>query len=42
MFYEEMGWDRTTGAPTSKAYQRVGLGSVAAELGRRNLLPDVT
>ena len=41
MFYEEMGWDRATGAPTSKAYQRVGLGNVAAELGRRNLLPDV-
>jgi aldehyde:ferredoxin oxidoreductase len=42
MFYEEMGWDRATGTPTSKGYQRVGLGNVAAELGRRNLLPDVT
>jgi aldehyde:ferredoxin oxidoreductase len=42
MFYEEMGWDRATGAPTAKGYQKVGLGNVAAELGRRNLLPDAT
>ena len=41
MFYKEMGWDSTTGAPTSDAYRRVGLGDVAAELGRRHLLPDV-
>ena len=42
MFYKEMGWDSITGAPTSDAYRRVGLGDVAAELGRRHLLPDVT
>ena len=40
MFYDEMGWDRTTGAPTSKTYQRVGLGDVDDDLGKRNLLPD--
>ena len=42
MFYGEMGWDRATGAPTSKTYQRLGLRDVAAELGRGHLLPDVT
>jgi aldehyde:ferredoxin oxidoreductase len=39
MFYEEMGWDRVTEAPTSEAYRKVGLGQVAEELGRPKLLP---
>ena len=25
MYYEEMGWDKKTGAPTSVTYQRLGL-----------------
>jgi aldehyde:ferredoxin oxidoreductase len=29
MYYEEMGWDKTTGAPTAQAYRKVGLGKVA-------------
>jgi len=41
MFYEEMGWDRATGAPTAKAYRKVDLGEVADELRRQKLLPDV-
>ncbi len=39
MFYDEMGWDRVTGAPTAQAYRKVGLDSIAAELGKRKLLP---
>ncbi|MDI3280821.1 MAG: aldehyde ferredoxin oxidoreductase [Bacillota bacterium] len=39
MYYEEMGWDKTTGAPTAEAYRRVGLGRVAEELGKKGLLP---
>lgn len=39
MYYEEMGWDKATGAPTAEAYRRVGLGKVAEELGKKGLLP---
>jgi aldehyde:ferredoxin oxidoreductase len=39
MFYDEMGWDRVTGAPTSQAYRKAGLDKVAEELGKRKLLP---
>jgi aldehyde:ferredoxin oxidoreductase len=39
MLYDEMGWDRVTGAPTLQAYRQVGLGTVAEELGKRKLLP---
>jgi aldehyde:ferredoxin oxidoreductase len=39
LFYDEMGWDRTTGAPTSQTYRKFGLDPVAAELGKRGLLP---
>jgi aldehyde:ferredoxin oxidoreductase len=39
MYYEEMGWDKATGAPTAQAYRKVGLGKVADELGRKGLLP---
>jgi len=39
MYYEEMGWDKKTGAPTSVTYQRLGLGKVADELNKKGLLP---
>ncbi|MCX8023084.1 MAG: aldehyde ferredoxin oxidoreductase [Syntrophorhabdaceae bacterium] len=39
MFYQEMGWDRTTGAPTYETYRKVGLEEVAKELKKRGLLP---
>jgi len=39
MFYELMDWDKTTGAPTEKAYRKVGLAEVAEELKRKGLLP---
>jgi len=39
MFYDEMGWDKITGAPTFQAYRKVGLDKVAEELGKRKLLP---
>ena len=39
MFYDEMGWDRVTGAPTPQAYRKLGLDKVAEELGKRKLLP---
>jgi len=39
LFYEEMGWDRATGAPTQAAYRKVGLAEVARELGEKGLLP---
>lgn len=39
MFYEVMGWDKATGAPTAEAYRRVGLKYVADELAKRKLLP---
>jgi aldehyde:ferredoxin oxidoreductase len=38
MFYDEMGWDRATGAPGSQAYRQIGLEKVAEELGRKKLL----
>jgi len=39
MFYEEMGWDARTGAPTRATLDRIGLKSVADELEALNLLP---
>jgi aldehyde:ferredoxin oxidoreductase len=39
VFYDEMGWDRVTGAPTLQAYRRVDLDKVAEELGKRKLIP---
>ncbi len=39
MFYDEMAWDKTTGAPTSATYRKFGLAGVADELGKRKLLP---
>jgi aldehyde:ferredoxin oxidoreductase len=39
LFYEAMGWDKATGAPTIEAYRRAGLDEVAGELSKRKLLP---
>jgi aldehyde:ferredoxin oxidoreductase len=38
-FYNEMGWDRATGAPTGRTYRKFGLDGVAAWLAERNLAP---
>jgi len=40
MFYEEMGWDKSTGAPTIQTYRKFGLHTEGEELGKRNLLPQ--
>ena len=38
MFYDELGWDRATGAPTEQTYRKLGLSAVAgsweSEAGR--------
>jgi aldehyde:ferredoxin oxidoreductase len=39
MYYEVMGWDKKTGAPTPATYQNLGLGKVAEELRDKRLLP---
>ncbi len=39
LYYEEMGWEKNTGAPTAAAYRRVGMQEVAEELEKRGLLP---
>ncbi len=39
MYYQEMGWDRATGAPTADAYKKLGLAEVADDLGKKGLLP---
>lgn len=39
MFYKELGWEETTGAPLAETYQRFGLGHVAGDLGKEGLLP---
>jgi aldehyde:ferredoxin oxidoreductase len=39
MFYDEMGWDRASGAPTRQSYRKVGLDHISEELGKRKLLP---
>ena len=38
-FYELMGWDTATGAPTRAAYARLGLGDVGRALAARGLVP---
>jgi aldehyde:ferredoxin oxidoreductase len=40
MYYQEMGWDRATGAPTTDAYRKLGLAEVADNLGEMGLLPQ--
>lgn len=39
LFYQEMGWDVKTGAPTRATLERVGLKDVADWLGKHSLLP---
>jgi aldehyde:ferredoxin oxidoreductase len=39
MLYEELGWDRATGAPTRKTYRKFGLDDVAHALAERKLVP---
>jgi aldehyde:ferredoxin oxidoreductase len=39
MYYDVMGWDKATGAPTAEAYKNVGLAKVAEELSKKGLLP---
>ena len=39
LFYEVMGWDKATGAPTTEAYARLGLQSVAESLTVKKLVP---
>lgn len=41
LFYEVMGWDKAIGAPTAKAYARLGLQSVADALAENKLVPGV-
>ncbi|HVN24895.1 MAG TPA: aldehyde ferredoxin oxidoreductase [Syntrophorhabdales bacterium] len=39
IYYEEMKWDKATGAPTADVYRRLGLSRVADNLGKKELLP---
>jgi aldehyde:ferredoxin oxidoreductase len=39
MFYEEMGWDKTSGIPTRATLERLELGDMAEKLAQANLLP---
>jgi aldehyde:ferredoxin oxidoreductase len=39
MYYQEMGWDRGTGAPTTETYKKLGLKEIADHLGKKGLLP---
>ncbi len=40
LFYEVMGWDTATGAPTAETYARLGLADVGRDLKARKLLPE--
>lgn len=39
MIYEEMGWDKVTGAPTRETLEKFGMKDVADKLESMNLLP---
>ncbi|MFC2016155.1 aldehyde ferredoxin oxidoreductase N-terminal domain-containing protein [Chloroflexota bacterium] len=39
LFYEEFGWDKTTGLPTRAELERLNLGYVADDMAGRGLLP---
>jgi aldehyde:ferredoxin oxidoreductase len=39
IYYEVMGWDKKTGAPSAVTYHKFGLGKAAEELSKRGLLP---
>jgi aldehyde:ferredoxin oxidoreductase len=38
MLYEELGWDKDTGAPTKATLDKLGLGYVADDFGKKGLL----
>jgi aldehyde:ferredoxin oxidoreductase len=38
MFYEELGWDKATGAPTRATLDKLGMGYVADEFAKTGLL----
>jgi aldehyde:ferredoxin oxidoreductase len=40
MFYQEMGWDPSSGTPTAETYGRLGLEEVAEDLAQEDLLPQ--
>jgi len=40
LFYEVMGWDRATGAPTAEAYARLGLADVGRDLETQKPTPE--
>lgn len=40
LFYQTMGWDKATGAPTKQTYAGLGLEDVGQGLQDRNLLPE--
>ncbi len=40
MFYQEMGWDLSSGAPSAETYKKLGLGEVAEDLAGKDLLPQ--
>jgi len=39
LYYEEMGWDKTTGAPSASTYRKLGLAGVGDELKKKGLVP---
>lgn len=39
LYYEEMGWEKTTGAPTASTYRKLGLAGVGDELKKKGLVP---
>ena len=39
LFYQQLGWDQKTGAPTRETYAKVGLKDVADSLAKMSLLP---
>jgi aldehyde:ferredoxin oxidoreductase len=38
LYYEQMGWSKESGAPTTAAYQRLGLSGVAEDLSKQGLV----
>ena len=39
MYYEEMGWDKASGAPTASTYRKLGLADVGEALKKKGLVP---
>jgi len=39
MFYETLGWDKATGAPTREVYDQLGLARVGEEMAAKGLVP---